>query len=209
MSNPIKIKGHDFTGDPYEMGCLNFNKYFPERKKDTSLIREKKQRGERENYQEENSETQSEENDFIVTDNSLEECKKHYIKLLADFENYKRRTDTEKKQLVGRGEEAVLRSILSFVEDMERAVREARNGGDLTRIFEGIDMVHKNLLAVLNKYGVDRIETVGKAFDPNLHEAAAVLQHSKYPDGSVVEEFRPGFTRAGKLLRAATVCVAQ
>ncbi len=145
----------------------------------------------------------------ISPEEDQEEWKNRYVRLRADFENYRRLAEEEKRQLTGIGEDYVLVSILPFVDQMERAISAARAAGDRSGILQGLEMVHKELLTVLEKYRVDRIKTVGKSFDPNLHEAVAVIKHSRFPEGIVAEELRPGFTREGRLLRAASVRVAQ
>jgi molecular chaperone GrpE len=92
---------------------------------------------------------------------------------------------------------------------MERAIHAARRAGDSTGILEGIELVYQELLKVLEKNGVERINTVGEPFDPEIHEAVAVSPHPDYSPDTVVEEVRAGFVKGGKLLRAASVIVAQ
>lgn len=138
-----------------------------------------------------------------------EDWKNRYIRLRADFDNYKRHAEAQRDQLSGLGKAKVLEDIFPLVEHMERAIRAAEEAGDKTGILEGIKMVYQELLKALDKNGVERIETVGTAFDPEIHEAVAVSAHPEYPAGTVVEEVRAGFVRGGKLLRPASVIVAQ
>ena len=138
-----------------------------------------------------------------------EDWKERYIRLRADFDNHKRHAEAEREKLSGMGKAKVLEDIFPLVEHMERAIRAARDTGDSTGILEGIEMVYQELLRILEKNGVERIETVGEPFDPEIHEAVAVSPHPDYPADTVVEEVRAGFVKGGKLLRPASVIVAQ
>jgi len=138
-----------------------------------------------------------------------EDWKERYIRLRADFDNYKRHAEAQREKLAGIGKEAILEDVFPLVEHMERAIRVAKDADDRTGMLEGIEMVYNELLRVLEKHGVERIETVGRPFDPEIHEAVAVAVHADTPEGTVVEEVRAGFVKGGKLLRPASVVVAQ
>ena len=138
-----------------------------------------------------------------------EDWKERYVRLRADFDNYKRNAEAQREQLSGMGKAKVLEDVFPLVEHMERAIRAARDTGDSTGILEGIEMVYQELLRVLEKNGVERIETVGEPFDPEIHEAVAVSARPDYPADTVVEEVKAGFVKDGKLLRPASVIVAQ
>ncbi len=135
--------------------------------------------------------------------------KDRYVRLLADFENYKRHAEARETRLVQTGKEAVLEDLLPFVEHMERALEAARGAEDRSGIVEGIELVYRELLRLLEKHGVERIGTVGHPFDPEVHEAVAVRPHPDYPEDTVIEEIRAGFRRDGKLLRPASVVVSR
>ena len=113
--------------------------------------------------------------------------KDRYVRLLADFENYKRHTETQRERLSGIGKAEVLEDFFPLVEHMERAIRAARDADDRTGILQGIEMVYRELLGILEKHGVERIETLGRPFDPQIHEAVAVSPHRDGPAGTVVE----------------------
>lgn len=138
-----------------------------------------------------------------------QDWKDRYVRLLADFENYKRNAEAQREQLSGIGKAKVLEDVFPLVEHMERAIRAARNADDRTGILEGIEMVYRELLSVLEKHGVERVETVGRPFDPQVHEAVAVSPDPEGPAGTILEEVRAGFLKDGKLLRPASVIVAR
>lgn len=143
------------------------------------------------------------------TEETDDNWKDRYVRLRADFENYKRHAEAKRDQLVGIGREEVLEDVFPIVEHMERAIQAAKDSGDRTGILEGIEMVYSEMLRVLEKHGVERIRTVGEPFDPEVHEAVAVTAHPDYPENTVAEEVRAGFAKNGKLLRAASVVVVK
>jgi len=142
-------------------------------------------------------------------EDSNQDWKDRYMRLLADFENYKRHAEAQREQLSGIGKAKVLEDVFPLVEHMERAIRAARDANDRTGILEGVEMVYRELLNVLEKHGVERVETVGRRFDPQIHEAVAVSPYPEGPAGTIVEEVRAGFLKDGKLLRPASVVVSQ
>ena len=143
------------------------------------------------------------------TEEADENWKDRYVRLRADFENYKRHAEAKRDQLVGIGKEEILEDVFPLVEHLERAIQATKDSGDRTGILEGIEMVYREMLRVLGKHGVERIGTVGQPFDPELHEAVAVTDHPDYPEDTIVEELRAGFKRNGKLLRPASVVVVK
>lgn len=138
-----------------------------------------------------------------------EDWKERYIRLRADFDNYKRHAEADREKLAGMGKEAVLEDVFPLVEHMERAIRVAKDTDDRSGMLQGIEIIYNELLRVLEKHGVARIETVGCPFDPEVHEAVAVASRPETPEGTVVEEIRAGFMKHGKVLRPASVVVAQ
>ena len=135
--------------------------------------------------------------------------KNRYQRLLADFENQKRHAEAERKRLSGIGKEAVLDDIFPITDHLERAIRSVKEAGEDNGILEGIEMVYTEFLKALKKHGVTKVDTVGIPFDPKVHEAVAVTEHPAYPEDTVVEEVRNGFTREERLLRPAHVVVAR
>jgi len=188
--------------DPFMQGRTNLAV-------DQELYRENEDtvRADEEAFREEQA--PSRKKDEPPTEAPHEDWKERYIRLRADFDNYKRHAEAQREQLSGMGKARVLEDIFPLVEHMERAIRAARDAGDGTGILEGIEMVYQELLRVLEKNGVERIATVGEPFDPEIHEAVAVSPHPDYPADTVVEEVRAGFVKGGKLLRPASVIVAR
>jgi len=152
---------------------------------------------------------QGREENHSHTEETDEHWKDRYLRLRADFDNYKRHAEAQKEHLAGIGKEKVLEDMFPIVEHMERAIKAAKDAGDQSGILEGIEMVHQEMVRVLEKNGIERIGTVGEPFNPEIHEAVAVTPHPDYPENTVVEEVKAGFRKNGKLLRPASVVVAQ
>jgi molecular chaperone GrpE len=132
----------------------------------------------------------------------LEEYKRALLQLRADFENYKRRTARHFEQIGEFAKSELLKRMLPIVDNFERALSFEENP-----YAEGMKIIYNQLLDFLKKEGVERMETLGKEFDPNLHEAVGWVDDNE--DGVIVEETQAGYTYKGKLLRPAKVKVAR
>jgi molecular chaperone GrpE len=132
----------------------------------------------------------------------LEEYKRALLQLRADFENYKRRTARHFEQIGEFAKSELLKRMLPIVDNFERALSFEENP-----YAEGMKIIYNQLLDFLKKEGVERMETLGKEFDPNLHEAVGWVDDNE--DGVIVEETQAGYTYKGKLLRPARVKVAR
>jgi molecular chaperone GrpE len=132
-----------------------------------------------------------------------------YVRMKADFENHKRNTKAQRDRLSGIGKEAVIDDVLPLVDHMEMAIKAAQEGESGEAILKGIEIVYKQLISTLQKHGVERVPSIGQTFDPKIHEAIGVAPAQNAPPDTVIREVRPGFIRAGKLIRPASVIVSQ
>jgi molecular chaperone GrpE len=140
------------------------------------------------------------------------EVKEHHDRLLrvaADFDNYKKRAAREKEEWVKFANEDLIKSILPFVDNLERALDHSEKTEDIQSLIEGIKLTIQQLLKILNKFGVSPIESLGKPFDPTMHEAMLVVETDQHEPNQVVEEFQKGYLLNDRLLRAATVSVSK
>jgi molecular chaperone GrpE len=140
------------------------------------------------------------------------EGKDHYERLLrvaADFENYKKRAAKEKEEWMKFANEDLLKAILPFIDNLERAVDHAEKVKDTGVMIEGVRLTLQHLLQVLNKFGVSPIESIGKPFDPTFHEAMLMVETDQHEPNQVVEEFQKGYLLNDRLLRPATVSVSR
>jgi molecular chaperone GrpE len=140
------------------------------------------------------------------------EIKEHHDRLLrlaADFENYKKRAAREKEDWTKFANEDVIRAILPFIDNLERAVNHAQKVADTGVLIEGVRLTIQQILQTLNKFGLASFQSVGKPFDPTVHEAMLVVETDQHEPNQVVEEFQKGYLLNDRLLRPATVSVSK
>jgi molecular chaperone GrpE len=139
----------------------------------------------------------------------LREHHDHLLRVAADFDNYKKRAAREKEEWVKFANEDLIKSILPFVDNLERAVNHSEKTEDIQSLVDGIKLTLQQLLQTLNKFGVSPIESLGKPFDPAMHEAMLVVETDQHEANQVVEEFQKGYLLNDRLLRPATVSVSK
>jgi molecular chaperone GrpE len=132
-----------------------------------------------------------------------------WLRERADLENLKRRAARERDDLRKFANEQVLKDILPVVDNLERAVQHARGGGNGEPLVEGVAMVLKAFLDVLQRHGLRRVPTEGEAFDPMHHEAMAQVESAAHAPNSVVAEHQAGYRLHDRLLRPALVTVSR
>ncbi len=150
-----------------------------------------------------------------VEDASIDELKRerdeYYDRLLrvsAEFDNYRKRNERERREMIERAAAGLIEQLLPIVDDFERAVR-AEAGGDVESYREGVALILRQLLDLLARRGVTPIEALGADFDPHLHQAVAYEPSPGHRDGEVIEELRRGYKLGDRLLRPAMVKVAR
>jgi molecular chaperone GrpE len=126
-------------------------------------------------------------------------------RLLADFENYRRRTSEDVLEAKGRGEVAAIESVLPVLDDLNRAIDAAN--ADPSALLPGIRSTRDNFLKTLAAFGVEMVPGKGEPFDPHVHEALSAVPGEQ--DGIIAEVYQPGFTLRGKLVRPARVVVTR
>jgi len=130
-----------------------------------------------------------------------------FVRERADLENYRKRANREKEELLNYGNKSLIEEILPIVDNLERALAHATEDGQ-SAVVEGIRMTHVMLVAALKKFGVTPLESVGVIFDPAFHQAMAQVPTDEHPPNTVVEEFQKGYLLKERLLRPAMVTVA-
>lgn len=135
--------------------------------------------------------------------------KEQALRTLADFDNYRKRTQREKQDEYRRGKEDVLRDLLPVFDNLERAANSARPDADVAAIATGVKMVLKLFEDTLSRVGGKRIQAVGQPFDPNVHEAIAQVESAEHAAGTIAQEFVPGYQLGERLLRPSMVAVSK
>ena len=135
----------------------------------------------------------------------LDEERRRGVRLLADFDNFRRRVAREQGAAEGAGRRAALLPMLDVLDSLERALE---SGGEDAALAEGVAATHRQFLAALARAGARRIETVGRAFDPTMHEVVSALPSATFDPGIVTHEVRSGWRLSDELIRPAQVIVA-
>lgn len=141
---------------------------------------------------------------------ALEEQKDKYLRLSAEFDNYRKRTMKEKAELIKNGGEKTISAILPILDDMERALQNAQKAEDIQAVCEGIGLISQKFQKVLAQEGLQKMEPVGKDFDTDFHEAIALVPApAEDQKGKVLDCVQTGYTLNDKVIRHAKVVVAQ
>ena len=136
--------------------------------------------------------------------------KDKYVRLLAEFDNMRKRHERERMELIKYAHEEVIVECLKLYDDLERSLLafKSKEGTD-ANLVKGLEMVYNNMKELMTKYEVKPIVAVGKPFDPHTQEALMQQDTTEFPDGVVMEEMVKGYTLGGKVVRTAKVKVAK
>jgi len=132
-----------------------------------------------------------------------------FLRMAADLENYKKRAAKEKEDYVKFANEDLIKAILTFIDNLERAVNHAEKVEDTGVMIEGVRLTIQQILQALNRFGLSSFESVGKPFDPAIHEAMLAIETDQHEPNQVLEEFQKGYLLYNRLLRPATVSVSK
>ena len=140
----------------------------------------------------------------------IEEQKDKYLRLSAEFDNYRKRTMKEKAELILNGAEKTISSILPIVDDFERALKNMETATDVAAVKEGVELIYSKFMSVLGQDGVKVIETKEKPLDTDFHEAIAVIPApDKSLKGKILDCVQTGYTLNDKVIRHAKVVVGE
>jgi molecular chaperone GrpE len=149
------------------------------------------------------------ENEVAELRRQLDEKQDRLLRTLAEMDNMRRRAQREKEDYTRYATEALLRDLVPVLDNLDRALAAGRASGDAARgVVEGVELIQRELLRVLERHGVTRYSALGQPFDPNRHEATARVVSTTHEPGTVVSEVAPGYLLHGRVLRPAQVAVA-
>lgn len=137
-----------------------------------------------------------------------EDMKTRYMRLAADFQNYKRRVEKEKSDIYAYANEKIVTELLDVIDNFERAIAHDQECKD-SKMLEGMAMIFKQLKGVLEKSNVDEIKAIGEEFDPNFHHAVMTENSVEYESGKVTAVLQKGYLLNGKVIRPSMVKVAE
>ena len=145
-----------------------------------------------------------------ATQEALEKEKKEYLFLMAEFDNYRKRVTREKAEIIKNGAEKVLAGLLPIVDDFERGLKASKDADSTDSVREGMELIYNKLIKFLESNGVKAMDSTGKDFDPELHEAiASIPAPSEDLKGKVIDTTQTGYTLNDKVLRHAKVAVGE
>jgi len=139
----------------------------------------------------------------------LQEQKDKYLRLFAEFDNYKRRTAKERIELIQTAGKDIITSLLDVLDDTERAEKQMQNSTDLDQVKEGTQLIFNKLRNVLQQKGVTAMESINHDFDVEKHEAITEIEAGPDKKGKVVDEIMKGYYLNDKLIRFAKVVVGK
>ena len=159
---------------------------------------------------EEQNSSQDEAADSI--DNNLQEeydkLNQQYIRLAADFDNYRKRQAQERESLLKFGTENALKNLIEVLDNFERGQKALENVEDCEKVKESFNLVHKQVCEILTKMGLEEIKAIGEEFNPNFHEAVMQTPTSEHKEHTVIEELQKGYKMGDRVLRPTLVNVA-
>ncbi len=131
-----------------------------------------------------------------------------YLRLAAEFENYKKRAQKDQAEYAKYANERLLRELLPVLDNLQRALQHAQQSGGTNGLIEGVELTCKQYLEVLSRFGVRPIPSVGQPFDPAVHQAVATVDPQGRAPNTIVEEYEKGYYLHDRVLRPAIVTVA-
>ena len=140
---------------------------------------------------------------------TAEELSDRLVRVTADFENFRKRTQKEKSELVRYGNENLLRELLPILDNFERAVEHSKKSDDADALRTGVELILSQLKAVLDRFGLTTQPSVGEIFDPLIHEAVNHISSTEFPVNTVMEEHQKAYFLNQRLLRPAMVIVSK
>lgn len=144
---------------------------------------------------------------FIKADNEKKELQDRLLRKVAEFDNYKRRTENEFSNLFKYAAENFIKKILPVVDDFERSLKHLSESEENSSVSEGIKLIYDKLVKILDDQGVKKIEALGKPFDVHFHEALLQKKDENQPPHSVLDELETGYIYQDKVIRHAKVIV--
>jgi molecular chaperone GrpE len=139
---------------------------------------------------------------------ALAEARDAHLRARADFDNFRKRMRAERDQDFGRGSDRVLADLLPVIDDFDRALAAVHEGGALESLQQGVELIYRQLLGMLERHGITPMDVQGQPFDPMYHDAVARIPATNVPEHTIVGEVQRGYLKNGDAFRPAKVAVA-
>ncbi len=186
--------------------CLNHSKEKEVTKKN---VESKKKEKEQIEVEEKVTITKENLDQLEKQSNLADEYLDYLRRLKAEFENYKKREERQRAEFIKWANEGLVTELLPVMDSLERALNGVHASHDLESFLPGVELIRKQLNDVLVKNGIVTIETIGKPFDPKIHEAMIHIESDEYPEDTISQELRKGYLFNDKVIRAAQVAVSK
>ncbi len=177
-------------------------------KTEEKVVEEAEKKSDDEPKTESEPEEKSPEQIIEELEEKIKEQEDRYLRLFAEFDNYKKRNARLYESMVQLARESLISPLLEVVDNFERAL-ESSDDSNPKRFQEGTRLIYQQLNELMKKEGVEPIEAVGREFNPNLHEAVMQIESDKYPEGIIVEEMTRGYKMKDKVIRFSKVTVSK
>lgn len=194
MENPFKAKKEE-----------EINNDIVEKVEDSAITDESTTKTEDKTVEEANDNEKTEENPLQA---KYDELNNHYLRLAADFDNYRKRQAQERENLLKYGAENTVKKLIEVLDNFDRGAKAIEKIEDCEKVKECYQLAFKNFVDVLNKIGLEEIKAEGEQFDPNLHEAVMQTPTSDKPEHTIIAELQKGYKLGEKVLRPTLVNVA-
>ncbi len=148
-------------------------------------------------------------NNFANLDEALKEKEDQYLRLAAEFDNYKKRTSRDFARLIETANQELIKELLEILDNFKRALSVENDNSDFESYSKGIKLIYNQLDTLLKEHGLEEIEAVGGEFDPELHEAVMTIETDDVPEDHVAGELQKGYKLKGRVIRHSRVSVAK
>jgi molecular chaperone GrpE len=144
-----------------------------------------------------------------VTEELLSALNDKYLRLLADYDNYRKRTAREFQELIKTAHEKLMRELLPILDALDRATEHKNNTTNLEEYVKGLALIEEQLREALSRAGLEKMDVIGKTFDPVIHDAVTQIETNDYEPGTIAAEMEKGYLLAGKVIRHPKVIVSK
>ena len=157
----------------------------------------------------ENAEVPSLTDQLLEKDEELHALNDKYLRLAAEFDNYKRRVQRDQQDTIRFANEKLFKDLLPTLDNLERALQSGREQDRIEGLLEGVNLTYKHFLDTLQKMGIKQVSSVGEVFDPAKHQAVGQVESDTTPENVIVDEYQKGYFVHDRILRPAMVTVAK
>lgn len=159
--------------------------------------------------QDENKELTPAEKELNSKIAELSDLNDKYLRLAAEFENFKRRTQRDQSETIRYANEKLLKDLLPTIDNLDRAIQYSKDQTNIDSLFQGVELTKKQFLVILEKLGVKQVDSIGELFDPSKHQAVNQVESSTVPENLIVDEYQKGYFLYDRILRPAMVTVSK